>query len=240
MTELIRIAHRGASACWPENTLLAFRKALEVGASWLELDVQLSRDGELVVIHDEALERTTNGRGPVGHYALADLRRLDAGQGEPIPQLVEVLDLVAGRAQLNIELKGKGTGEAVARLLQQRADAGRLPADEILVSSLDEDELTLFAGQRRQVRVAPVADLPNAQTWELAERLNAWSLHVEVGAVSAALVAQAAEQGRKLLVYTVNDRATLEHLQGLGVAGIFTDRPEFLAPQPASKIVWHI
>ena len=225
--EFIVIAHRGASARYPENTLLAFKKALEAGATWLELDVHLTADGELVVIHDEYLDRTTSGRGPVAMQTLAQLRRLNAGLGEKIPLLAEVLDLAAGKATVNIELKGVGTAEPVARLLEQRQATGRTPVDEVLVSSLLPEEISAFASRQPTLRVAPIADAPDAQFWELAARLKAWSVHVDKDSVSAALVARARKQGVKLLVYTVNEQTVLEKLKNLRVAGVFSDIPEF-------------
>jgi len=224
--DFIIIAHRGASARYPENTLLAFGKALEGGATWLELDVHLSADGRLVVIHDEYLERTTNGRGLVAEMSLAQLRRLNAGLGERVPVLEEVLDLAAGRATVNIELKGKATAVPVAQLLQQRIASGGLHLDEILVSSLDENELIPFGQLQTGFRLAPVADRPDQRFWQLAEKLEAWSVHLEAASVSSAVVAKARQQGRKLLVYTVNDQQTLAILEKLGVDGVFTDLPE--------------
>jgi len=228
--DFIIIAHRGASGDYPENTLLAFRKALEAGATWLELDVQLSSDGRLVVIHDETLERTTNGRGAVGDHSLAQLRALDAGQGEKIPLLSEVLDLAAGRAVVNVELKGVGTAEPVAQLLAQEISRGRWPAEKLLVSSLLPAEIIRFAEQQPNFRMAPIADCPDRRVWELADRLGAWSVHVEKAAVTPDLVAASRRAGKKLLVYTVNERGILERLKALGVAGVFTDRPELYSP----------
>jgi len=113
------IAHRGASASEPENTLRAFERAIEMGATMLELDVHLSRDGELVVIHDAQLSRTTNGSGHVSDLSLAEIQRLDAGLGEHVPTLGQVIDLVRGRAQLYIELKGQQTPAAVVNTLRR-------------------------------------------------------------------------------------------------------------------------
>lgn len=229
MQEFICIAHRGASGRWPENTLLAFRRALEAGASWLELDVHLSADGQLVVIHDDSLERTSNGFGLVGQYSFEQLRRLDAGCGEEIPLLAEVLNLAAGKATVNIELKGVGTGEPVARLLQQRFVAACSQPTEILASSLNEKELRSLAYHSPQVPLALVAESANQQLWQLAAELDVWSLHLEKGAIDQPLVAEAKVQQRKLLAYTVNDLQQAECLRDWGVAGIFTDFPEHFA-----------
>src|SRR4051812_42119977 len=101
-------AHRGFSATYPENTLLAFKKALVLGIDGIELDVHATADGFPVVIHDRAVERTTNGAGHVDELPLATLRRFDAGRGERVPTLAEVLELVQDRAYLDIEVKGRG------------------------------------------------------------------------------------------------------------------------------------
>ena len=104
----VRIAHRGASADYPENTLLAFTHAIAQGVDMIELDVNLTHDGELVVIHDAALERTTNGAGLVRDRPLADIRRLDAGRGQHVPLLAEVFDLVRSTpVRLCVEIKGE-------------------------------------------------------------------------------------------------------------------------------------
>ncbi len=231
VTDFIVIAHRGASGRWPENSLLAFRKAIEAGADWLELDVHLSADRQLVVLHDESLTRTSNGCGLVGEQSLAELRRLDIGMGEPIPLLAEVLDLATGKATVNIELKGKGVATAVAELLRERINSGRQPAEAFLASSLNEKELIRFAGQLPQVRVAPVAGQPGKHTWEWAERLNAWSVHVAKAAVTERLIATARQKKRKLLVYTVNDSAAAKQLKARGIDGVFSDYPERLIGQ---------
>ncbi len=115
------IAHRGASAYEPENTLRAFERAIALGATMMELDVHLSRDGHLVVIHDPELSRTTDGRGRVSELTLAEIQRFDAGQGEHVPTLAEVIDLVRGRAELYIELKGQQTPGPVVDTLRRMA-----------------------------------------------------------------------------------------------------------------------
>lgn len=225
--DFIYIAHRGASGRWPENTLLAFRKALDAGALWLELDVHLSADGELVVIHDFTLQRTTDGHGRVAAFSLAELRKLDAGMGEQIPQLEEVLDLAAGRAVVNIELKGDGTGGEVARLLGRRFAAGQQQA-EFLASSLNEKELRSLSAILPKLPLAIVAERLDRHFWQLVEELDVWSLNLNKSCIDQALVMQAKVRGRKLLAFTVNDNQQLRQLKSWGVDGVFTDYPERL------------
>ncbi len=112
---MLCIGHRGAAGLEPENTLRSVRRALEVGADGIEIDVHCL-DGELVVIHDHSLNRTTNGAGALRHHTLAEARQLDAGKGERIPFLREVLDLVDRRALVNIELKGARTAAPQVRI----------------------------------------------------------------------------------------------------------------------------
>ncbi len=114
----LNVAHRGASAYEPENTLRAFRLAIELGADMSELDVHLSRDGELIVMHNETVDQTTDGHGAIKEMSLGQIRSLDAGQGERVPTLQEVIDLVRGRNGLYIELKAERTPRATVDLLR--------------------------------------------------------------------------------------------------------------------------
>jgi len=124
------VAHRGASRTEPENTLRAVRKAFEVGADWVEVDVRVSRDGRFVVIHDETVDRTTDGSGRVSEMTFDELRKLDAGMGERIPSLEEVLDEAEGRGTLVLEVKVPGHEWRLMNLLRS-LDA----VDRVVVSS---------------------------------------------------------------------------------------------------------
>jgi glycerophosphoryl diester phosphodiesterase len=225
MLRPIIIAHRGASGTCPENTLLAFRTALDSGAKWLELDTQLV-ESELVVFHDDDLERTTDGRGALADLSLAELRRLDAGMGERIPLLYEVLLLAKGRAQVNIELKGEGTGLATADLLKGLFTKGQLTAEDILVSSFLAEELDAFQGRMPEVRRAPIYEkLPTDFSAEL-KRIGCWSVHLDKSLISKNIVLLAEQQNCRVFAWTVNTAAEAGVLFALGTAGIFTDYPE--------------
>jgi len=124
------IAHRGASAYEPENTLLAFERAIQMGATMLELDIHLSRDGHPIVIHDAEVSRTTNFKGQVSDMTLKQIRELDAGKGERVPTLTEVIDLTRDRAKLYIELKGQRTPGQVVDTLNSMVFG-----DQVIVNS---------------------------------------------------------------------------------------------------------
>lgn len=219
------IAHRGASGLAPENTLRAMALAIELGASAIELDVQWA-DGELWVFHDRRLERCTNGRGVLTEQSRVYIESLDAGQGEHIPTLWQVMTLIAGRCELHIELKGPHTAEAVAALTRRaEAELGFRPAQWV-VSSFHHPELARFAALRPELRLgALTANLP-LQHAQFAEQLGAWSLNCDVDFVDAALVADAHRRGLKVLVYTVDELSDRDTLAAMGVDGIFTNRPD--------------
>ena len=146
------IAHRGASGLAPENTLKAIRLALTLGAGAIEIDVQQA-DGELWVFHDRRLERCTDGRGVLMAQSRAYLASLNAGEGEGIPTLWQVMEAIAGQAELHIELKGPDTAAAVATLtLRAEAELGFTTAQWV-VSSFHHPELARFAALRPEIRL---------------------------------------------------------------------------------------
>lgn len=225
VSRLLVIGHRGARGHAPENTLKSFDQALALGATWVELDVQLHQ-GALLVFHDERLERTTNGRGRLASHALEDLRQLDAGAGEKIPLLSEVIDRVDRRARINIELKtANGTAAAVAALLRGYLGRGWKP-DDFLVSSFFLPELREF---RRRLREVPVGALLCGVPLDLAAcgtELAAHCINVALDFADAALFADARKRGLKVYVYTVNEPEDAERMRALGADGIFTDYPD--------------
>ncbi|WP_033137550.1 glycerophosphodiester phosphodiesterase [Aeromonas finlandensis] len=224
------IAHRGASGLAPENTLKAMAKALELGAEAIEIDVQAA-DGELWVFHDRRLERCTNGKGVLTEQSRSYLEQLDAGEGEVIPTLWQVMEIIAGRCELHIELKGADTAEAVAALTRRAEAELGFTASQWLVSSFHHPELARFAALRPDIRLgALTANLPLTLT-QFAEELGAWSLNCDVDFVDQSLVADAHSRGLKVLVYTVDYQEDCDMLKSIGVDGIFTNRPDrFLVP----------
>lgn len=215
------IGHRGAAGLAPENTLASFSRAVRHGVDAVELDVHLSADGRLVVIHDERLDRTTNGNGQVAARTLAALRRLDAGAGERIPTLDEVLEAVPTRIAVNIELKGPGTAAPVAR-----AVAGW--TRPLLVSAFDHAELARFHGLCPATPCAPLLAKWRRGVLDTARTLDAWSLNLADRIADPATVNAVRESGCLCLVYTVNDAERAAALRAIGVAGVFSDFPDRL------------
>ncbi len=233
------IAHRGASGTRPENTLAAFARAMELGAPMVELDVQLTGDGEVVVLHDWTLDRTTDGTGPVGGWSLADLRRLDAGRwfdagfaGERVPTLAEVLDLVPAR--VNVELKAVGDDGLERRTLAVVERAGAL--GRVVFSSFLPESLVRLRALSSGADVAVLSDdEPVEALVRKAERVGARALHVRNATVTAHEVAVAHRAGLAVRVWTVNEQDEFVRIRNTGADGIFTDFPErFLHNAPSS------
>jgi glycerophosphoryl diester phosphodiesterase len=228
------VAHRGVSARFPENTLSAFQAAVADGARMLELDVGLSADGVPVVLHDETLDRTTDGQGPLSAMPLARIAELDAGSwfapvfaGEPVPTLARVLDELGGRIAINVEIKpeavrsepGGGIEEQVVALVQARS-----LEDRVVVSSF---EPTAVGRVKRLDPGLPAAllyhhELPFDAVALLA-LYGADGLHVNKRHVTAELVATLHAAGCYLGAYTANTAPDLRRLTALGVDAIFTD-----------------
>ncbi len=222
--ELICFAHRGASGYEPENTLRSFSRALDLGAKWIECDVRVVQ-GELVIFHDRTLGRLTGASGKVSDLDLATLRSLKVKGTEPIPLLSELVDLACNRANLQLELKGSGTGEPTARYLNSLVETGWRP-ESFLVSSFDHEEL---AALKRIAPLIPVGILLYGypvNTPEIARTLGAYSVHLNLEMVTPKRVNTLQQAGYKVFVYTVNELAEIQAMRAVGVDGVFSDFPD--------------
>ena len=233
---MLIIGHRGAAGTHPENTLLSIDAAIAAGADWIEIDIRRV-DGELIVLHDERLERTTNGSGSVYDLPLGRLRQLDAGNSERIPLLREVLARIAARCGLNIEIKQPDIATELAALLRDVLRA--LPAwrGKIMVSSFLREPMQEFAMLKPDgVELAALSDNTSVAAREFALAIGATALNVSHAELTASVVTMAHERGLRLLVYTVNETRDIARCRRLNVDGIFTDYPAraiaFLREQP--------
>jgi glycerophosphoryl diester phosphodiesterase len=228
------VAHRGASGHAPENTLAAFRRAVELGATFIETDLQLSRDARFVAIHDDTLDRTTSGRGPVQGLRLAELRELDAGSwfgpqfaGERIPTLEEILRFACGSdVVFYLEIKpggAWGVEHALVGALQDAGEAARaviLSFEPATVAAVRRLEPTLMTGF--------LFDQPDAGVVERALRAGVRQLAPRGDLVTPALVAQARRADLQMVTWTINEPAHMRALIATGVDGIMTDYPDRL------------
>jgi glycerophosphoryl diester phosphodiesterase len=225
---VLNIAHRGASGRFPENTLSAFRGAIEDGAQMCELDVQLTRDRAVVVIHDKTVDRTTDGSGAVADLSLAEIRRLDAGAkfqgaaipGERIPTLDEVFAATAGRCGLNIELKAAGAERKVAELMRARGAAG-----DSMVSSFNWHMLSALRRIDPEIRLGVLAEKYPDRMLDEAGRLRAYAVNPRFDLATRELCDAAHARGFKVLAWTVDVPEAMRLLIDVGVDGIMSNHP---------------
>tara|TARA_R110002096_G_scaffold150411_6_gene312354 strand:+ start:3911 stop:4582 length:672 start_codon:yes stop_codon:yes gene_type:complete len=221
---MLMIGHRGAMGCAPENTLLSIHKAIELGADWVEIDVHCVAD-KLLVIHDETVDRTTNGRGKLIDYSFEELRALDAGLGQRIPTLQEVLEVTVGKVGLNIELKGLGTGKVLTSLLKKTPETYK---NKMLVSSFLMPELEQVVRLNQHVKIGVLAGNNINESIAWATKLKAFSIHLRLQKVTPKWIDRAHDLGLKVYVYTVNKVVQIRRMKELGVDGVFSDYPNRL------------
>lgn len=222
---MIRIGHRGAMGYAPENTLLSFEKAIPL-CDMVELDVYVCKTGEVIVFHDIYLDRCTNGSGYVFDKTFDELRALDAGQGQQIPTLQEVLDLVDNRVKVNIELKGNDTAAPVHKILQPYLASKKYQPEDFVISSFNHPELLIFHSLASAIPLGCLISCIPADLAAIGASVHATYLNVCGEFISEALVQDAHRRGLKVLVWTINQPADIAHMKSLDVDGIFSNYPD--------------
>lgn len=228
-------AHRGAMGHAPENTVAAFTKAIEMRSHMSELDIHQSRDGELIVIHDALVARTTGGSGEIKDLSLAEIKKLDAGThfdsafaGEPVPTLQEVMDLVRGKMALNVEVKAGSEGvypEIIDRLIEH-VRRNEL-VESLVVSSFRREYLLELRSKAPEIRAALLYSKPFDAPWQDAVD-NGWDLHPNFRAIDAELMDESHRRGVVVRAWTVNEPQGMRELLDLGVDAIITNYPDRL------------
>jgi glycerophosphoryl diester phosphodiesterase len=232
------VAHRGFSGAAPENTLAAFRKGIEIGSDMIELDIHLSSDGRIVVVHDETLERTTNGRGRVADLSFEELKRLDAGSkfgpefsGERIPAFEEVLAVAKGRVFVNIEIKNPSHGKYSITKLTERA-VGEVKragmSHRVIFSSFNPASLEWIKKNEPGLQVAllyhrpweVLSEVTGGKEYKILNLRNLYLTRDKIGTIH--------REGMKVNVYTVNSEEELKQFVTWGADGIITNYPDRL------------
>ena len=235
MNSFTIIGHRGACAHEPENTLRSIRRAITDGADMVEIDVRWAA-GELVVIHDDTLERTTNGNGPIDGRSFDELRQFDAGAGERIPTLNEALAVTLPALPLNIEIKEMAAAEPVCELL---LSLPQLDPQQVLISSFHENAIRHVRDRMPEIPIGILANHDPASLGRmipLAIELGASSAHPAVGSVSEELVAQAHASNLRVLPYTARTLEQLEQVLKCGADGCFADDPKWAEGIAAARM----
>ncbi len=235
------IAHRGASAYYPENTLISIEGAIEMGADMVEIDVLLSRDGVPVVIHNEKLSRLTGGRGRVAHYTLAELKKFDVGyikkgfKGEKIPTLEEVLSLCNNTIALNIEIKSGAVMDLVNGGIEEKC------MELVYYFGMQEHVVFSSFDPRALLNLKIIdPDIPAAVLYDdryfhsklmpshIVEHLKADAFNCSRKELTPKWIADCKNAGIPVNIYTVNEASQMKRFIGLGVSGIFTNHPDIL------------
>lgn len=217
--------HRGAPAEFPENTLAGFQRAVELGVYGIELDVHLSKDGVAVVCHDETLDRTTNAKGAISDYTVAELRNVDAGDGEYVPTLREVLDLVGDTLHVDIEVKANAAGAAVLE------DVHKVEGLRWLVSSFDWDVLRFVREQDKDADLWVLTLGATDDAIETYRELGAGALAIWQKAVDADIAEFLNDQSIPWWPWTVNDPNQAKQMFEWGAIGVCTDNPAIEIPE---------
>lgn len=235
------IAHRGASAYYPENTLMSFEGAISMGADMVELDVRLTKDGDVVVFHDEKISRCTNGKGRIADHTMIELHALDAGswfdkkyQAAKIPTLMEVLSLCRGKIAVNIEIKTEAVTDAITGGIEELSlkiveQIGI--REHIVFSSFDPRVIKHLKEIDSSVGLAVLYEkrhYGSKMPSDIIESLGADAFNCSQKELSSKWLTNLKLNNIPLNIYTINDETNMRRLIKMGVNGIFTNKPDIL------------
>jgi glycerophosphoryl diester phosphodiesterase len=228
MNGILRIGHRGAKGHLAENTLESIQKALAFGVDAIEIDVHRCKTGELVVIHDFTLDRTTNGSGEIAKKSLAELKALKVENQFEIPLLTEVLDAIKGKYAINIELKGLNTATATSEIIKKYIAEKSWKYEDFIVSSFQKNELFQMRQLDENVPLGILSKASVTEAIELGKLLNASAIHPSLGIITRDNVKASHAAGFKVNVWTVNEPGDITRMREFGVDGIISDFPDRL------------
>lgn len=218
----VKIAHRGASAYEPENTLRSFERAIELNADMIELDVRYSLDRHLVVVHDSKVDRTTDGRGLVALKTLSELKELDAGKGEQIPTLEEVLELGIGRTKFVIELKENGVEDRVVDLINKNN-----LLEDVFIISFKPKRLKMIKELEPKLRTGLIL-FASLDPVRLAKDCGADAVAPFRWFITKGFIDRARESGLYTFTWIVDETSKAQGLRDIGVSGIVTNKPDII------------
>lgn len=228
MNNFLKIGHRGAKGHLAENTLESIQKALEIGVDAIEIDVHKCASGELWVIHDFTLDRTTDGSGEIAKRPAEVIKKLRIEGRYKIPLLTEVLDLIEGKCMINIELKGLNTAEPVCKIVKDKIKSGSWQYSDFIISSFQKNELFETRKLDSEIPIAVLSKASVPEAIELGKKLKAVAIHPSLGIITRDNTKLSQEAGFKVNVWTVNEREDIRRMIDFGVNGIISDYPNRL------------
>ncbi len=228
MNNFLKIGHRGAKGHLAENTLESIQKALDIGVDAIEIDVHKCNSGELWVIHDFTLDRTTNGSGEIAKKSATELEKLKIEDKFKIPLLTEVLDLIQGKCLINIELKGLNTAAPVCEIIKHKIADANWKYSDFIISSFQKNELFEVRKNDHHVPIAVLSKASVPEAIELGKRLKAMAIHPSLGIITRDNTKLSQAEGFKVNVWTVNEPDAIQRMIDFGVDGIISDYPDRL------------
>ena len=226
MNKMLKIAHRGAKGYEPENTLKAFQKALDFNADGIELDVHLSADGHIIVIHDETIDKMTNGKGFINTLSLPELKSFLVADQYEIPTLKEVFDLVNKKCFINIELKNADTLTKVISLIDEYVSEKKWSYDHFIVSSFDWNALKEVHDFDSKISIGVLTETNLDLALAFAETINAKAIHPYYHLLNPENTKEIQQKGFLVLPWTVNIEEDIQKIKSYQVDGIITDFPD--------------
>jgi glycerophosphoryl diester phosphodiesterase len=220
---MIVVGHRGCALLEPENTLRGFRRALALGCDYVETDVRLTQDGQMILMHDARVDRTTNGTGAVAELLFAEIRTLDAGVGEQVPTLAELLPVLRGRAQLLCELKGEGTADEAVRTVRE---AGM--EREVVFTCFELERLRRVKEIDSGLRCGALFSEPPPDFARQAREVGAESASVNYRYQSAEVIAAARAEGLTVRAWNPDTEEEIQRMLVLQPDGIGSNRPDLV------------
>jgi len=222
---MLKIGHRGAKGYEPENTLASFQKALDLQVDGIELDVHLSANGEIIVIHDETIDRTTNGKGFLNALSLRELKAFRINGKYEIPTLAEVFDLVNQDCFINVELKSYEATEKVVSLIEKYVTKKGWKYDRFLVSSFDWNALQQVAFLNDKIPIGVLTETDLELALAFAKFIQAQSIHPHFHLLTKENTAQMQEKGLQVFPWTINELEDIQKIKTFNINGIITDFP---------------
>ncbi|MGO4822526.1 MULTISPECIES: glycerophosphodiester phosphodiesterase [unclassified Flavobacterium] len=223
---MLKIGHRGARGHEPENTLIGFKKAIDLHVDRIELDVHLSADGEIMVIHDETVDRTTNAKGLVSEFSLPELKRFLINKEHHIPTLTEVLNLIDHKCDINIELKSFETADKVVDLIEKFVSEKKWNYNQFVVSSFDWNALQQVALSNSKIPIGVLTETDVDLALAFAKFIQAKSIHPYYHLVSKGNVSKMQQEGFQVFPWTVNEIEDIKKIKTYNVNGIISDFPD--------------
>ncbi|CAD0001585.1 MULTISPECIES: glycerophosphodiester phosphodiesterase [Flavobacterium] len=223
---ILKIAHRGAKAYEPENTLQAFQKALDLHSDGIELDVHLSADGHIIVMHDETIDKMTNGKGDINTYTLAELKSFLVVEKHEIPTLEEVFDLVDKKCFINVELKNADTSKQVVSLIEEYINEKGWNYEHFIISSFDWNALKEVQNLNPNIPIGVLTEEDLDIALAFAETIKAKAIHPDFQLLNKEKVLQIQEKGFLVFPWTVNSEEDIQKVKSYHVNGIISDFPD--------------